>query len=68
MAAATDLPLSVGAFDIQGAPVAGRKGHGDEYAEVYIVPPPFDNERVREMMKELESLSGPNPRQIIGMN
>ena len=52
----------------QGAPAAGRKGRGDEYAEVYIVPPPFDNERVREMMKELESLSGPNPRQTLGMD
>ncbi|HMA53160.1 MAG TPA: molecular chaperone DnaJ, partial [Acidobacteriota bacterium] len=51
----------------QGAPAAGRKGRGDEYAEVYIVPPPFDNERIREMMKELERLSGPNPRQTVGM-
>jgi molecular chaperone DnaJ len=51
----------------QGAPMVGRKGRGDEYAEVYIVPPPFDNERIREMMKELESLSGPNPRQAMGM-
>lgn len=50
----------------QGAPVAGRKGRGDEFAEVFIVPPPFDNERVREIMKELESLSGPNPRQSLG--
>jgi molecular chaperone DnaJ len=52
----------------QGAPVPGRKGRGDEYAEVYIVPPPFDNERIREMMKELETLSGPNPRRSMGMN
>lgn len=51
----------------QGAPVPGRKGRGDEYAEVYIVPPPFDNERIREMMKELERISGPNPRQSVGM-
>lgn len=50
----------------QGAPVAGRRGRGDEFAEVYIVPPPFDNERIREMMKELEALSGPNPRQSMG--
>jgi len=52
----------------QGAPVAGRKGRGDEYAEVYIVPPPFDNERIREMMKELEAISGPNPRQGLGVS
>jgi molecular chaperone DnaJ len=50
----------------QGAPMTGRKGRGDEFAEVYIVPPPFDNERIRAMMKELESLSGPNPRQAMG--
>ncbi|HOW86932.1 MAG TPA: molecular chaperone DnaJ [Candidatus Aminicenantes bacterium] len=50
----------------QGAPVAGRKTRGDEFAEVYIVPPPFANERVREIMKELETLSGPNPRQSLG--
>ncbi len=52
----------------QGAPVTGRKGRGDEYAEVFIVPPPFDNERIREMMKELEKISGPNPRETSGMN
>lgn len=52
----------------QGAPMAGRKGRGDEYAEVTIVPPPFDNERIREMMKELERISGPNPRQTMGMS
>jgi molecular chaperone DnaJ len=52
----------------QGAPLAGRKGRGDEYAEVYIVPPPFDNQRVREIMKELEHLSGPNPRDAAGTN
>ncbi|MEN6560665.1 MAG: molecular chaperone DnaJ [Acidobacteriota bacterium] len=50
----------------QGAPVAGRHGRGDEFAEVYIVPPPFENQRVREIMKELETLSGPNPRQSQG--
>jgi len=52
----------------QGAPLAGRKTRGDEYAEVYIVPPPFDNQRIREMMKELERISGPNPRETTGMN
>jgi molecular chaperone DnaJ len=52
----------------QGAPVAGRKGRGDELVEVYIVPPPFDNERIREMMRELETISGPNPRQAMGVN
>ncbi len=53
----------------QGAPAAGRKGgRGDEFAEVYIVPPPHDDERVRELMKELQNLSGPNPRGATGMN
>jgi len=52
----------------QGAPLAGRKGRGDEFAEVYIVPPPFDNQRIREMMKELEQISGPNPRDTTGTN
>jgi molecular chaperone DnaJ len=52
----------------QGAPQAGRKGRGDEFAEVYIVPPPFDNQRIREMMKELEQISGPNPRDTTGTN
>ena len=52
----------------QGAPLVGRKGRGDEYAEVTIVPPPFENERIREIMKELERISGPNPRETTGMN
>ncbi|NTV80686.1 MAG: molecular chaperone DnaJ [Candidatus Aminicenantes bacterium] len=52
----------------QGAPLPGRKGRGDEHAEVYIVPPPFEDERVREMMKELEKISGPNPRGTTGMS
>ena len=52
----------------QGAPVAGRTGRGDAFAEVYIVPPPFDNERIRELMKELESIAGPNPRQSMGVH
>jgi molecular chaperone DnaJ len=50
----------------QGAPVVGKKGRGDEYAEVYIVPPPFDSQRIREIMKELEKISGPNPRETTG--
>ena len=52
----------------QGAPLAGRKGRGDAYVEVYIVPPPFDNQRIREMMKELEKISGLNPRETMGTN
>jgi molecular chaperone DnaJ len=52
----------------QGAPLPGRKGRGDEHAEVYIVPPPFEDERVREIMKELEKISGPDPREKTGMS
>ncbi len=50
----------------KGAPVAGQKVRGDEYVEVAIVPPPFEDQRVRELMKELERLSGPNPRESLG--
>jgi molecular chaperone DnaJ len=50
----------------QGAPVIGKKTKGDEFVEVGIVPPPFEDQRVRELMKELERLSGPNPREAKG--
>ncbi len=50
----------------EGAPLPGKKVRGDEFVEVSIVPPPFENQRVRELMKELERLSGPNPRETTG--
>jgi hypothetical protein len=31
------------------------------------VPPPFENQRVRELMKELQAVSGSNPREGMGM-
>lgn len=46
----------------QGAPVAGRVTRGDQHVEVFIVPPPFEDQRVRELVKELEKISGPSPR------
>lgn len=46
----------------RGVPVLGGSGRGDEYVEVAIVPPPFDDQRVRELMKELEKIDGRNPR------
>ncbi|MGZ4886585.1 MAG: DnaJ C-terminal domain-containing protein, partial [Candidatus Aminicenantales bacterium] len=52
----------------RGALVPGRNTKGDEFVEVAIVPPPFEDQRVRELMKELEKLSGPNPRDAIGGN
>ena len=50
----------------KGVPLPGKKSLGDEYVEVSIVPPPFDNQRIRELMKELEKISGPNPRDSMG--
>lgn len=47
----------------KGAPVPGRKACGDQVVEVAIVPPPFADQRVRELMKELEKVGGPNPRE-----
>jgi molecular chaperone DnaJ len=50
----------------KGAPVPGRKAVGDQVVEVTIVPPPFADQRVRELMKELAKISGPNPREFPG--
>jgi molecular chaperone DnaJ len=50
-----------------GAPVPGRRTRGDQFVEVSIVPPPFADQRIRELMKELEKLSGENPRDKIGI-
>jgi molecular chaperone DnaJ len=50
----------------QGAPIPGKKARGDEFVEVTIVPPPFADQRVRELMKELEKVSGPDPRADLG--
>jgi molecular chaperone DnaJ len=45
-----------------GAPSAGGRTRGDEVVEVSIVPPPFDNQRVRELMKELQTVAPQSPR------
>jgi molecular chaperone DnaJ len=47
----------------KGAPVPGRKTKGDQFVEVSIVPPPFNDERIRELMRELEKISQQNPRE-----
>jgi molecular chaperone DnaJ len=52
----------------KGAPVPGKKARGDAIVEVTIVPPPFADQRVRELMKELEKVSGPDPRADLGGN
>ena len=46
----------------KGAPRLDRKGRGDEFVEVQLVPPPADNPRVRELMTELAKVAGANPR------
>lgn len=51
----------------KGAPVIGRRVRGDQFVEVFIVPPPFENQRIRELMKELEGLAGENPRKKMGL-
>lgn len=51
-----------------GAPVPGRRTRGDQFVEVSIVPPPFGDQRIRELMKELEKLSGENPRDKMGIH
>ncbi len=50
----------------EGVQCLGRKSRGDEIVEVLIMPPPFENQKVRELMKELEAVSGPNPRENMG--
>lgn len=47
----------------KGAPVPGKKIKGDQYVEVSIVPPPFEDEKIRELMKELQKISAENPRE-----
>lgn len=52
----------------KGAPLPGRRMRGDQFVEVSIVPPPFNDERIRELMRELERISGQNPREKMGMH
>lgn len=51
-----------------GAPVPDRRAKGDEFVEVLIVPPPFGDQKIRELMKELERISGENPREKMGIH
>ncbi|MFC2156229.1 molecular chaperone DnaJ [Acidobacteriota bacterium] len=52
----------------KGAPIAGKKTRGDQFVEVTIVPPPFNDERIRELMKELDQAIKENPRDKLGVN
>ena len=47
----------------KGVPVPGKRIKGDQYVEVTIVPPPFENEKIRELMKELQKIETSNPRE-----
>jgi molecular chaperone DnaJ len=50
----------------KGVPHSGGRTRGDEFVEVTIVPPPFGDQRVRDLMKELEKLYAGNPRTAEG--
>jgi molecular chaperone DnaJ len=47
----------------KGAPVPGKRIKGDQYVEVFIVPPPFEDEKIRELMRELQKIETANPRE-----
>jgi molecular chaperone DnaJ len=46
----------------KGAPLPGKRSRGNQFVEVSIVPPPSNDERIRELMRELEKISKENPR------
>ena len=46
----------------KGAPYPGKRSRGNQFVEVSIVPPPSNDERIRELMRELEKVSKENPR------
>jgi molecular chaperone DnaJ len=47
----------------KGAPIPGKRSRGNQFVEVSIVPPPSNDERIRELMRELEKVSKENPRE-----
>jgi molecular chaperone DnaJ len=52
----------------KGTPVPGKRVKGDQHVEVFIVPPPFEDEKIRELMKELQEISSENPREKLKVN
>lgn len=52
----------------KGVPKVKKKSRGDQFVEVYIVPPPFHDQRIREIMEELEKASDVNPRENLVVN
>jgi molecular chaperone DnaJ len=51
-----------------GASSPGGRTRGDEFIEVAIIPPPAQDQRVRELMKELAKVSSENPRDKMGIH
>ena len=51
----------------KGAPMPGKKVKGDQFVEVFIETPPFKDERIRDLMKELRKISTQNPREKMGV-
>ncbi|MBU4254519.1 MAG: molecular chaperone DnaJ [Acidobacteria bacterium] len=45
-----------------GVPVPNKKAKGDQFVEVTIVPPNFQDERIRDLMKKLQEIPQDNPR------
>ena len=52
----------------KGITKVGKKTHGDQFVEVYIVPPDSENERVRELMRELQTASDEDPRKDLRLD
>jgi len=52
----------------KGAPIPGKRVKGDQFVEVSLVTPPFNNERIRELMKEMARISQQNPREKLRMD
>lgn len=46
----------------KGVPKLRKKSRGDQFVEVFIVPPPFNNEKIRELMREIKKVAVENPR------
>jgi len=51
----------------KGITKVGQKSNGDQFVEVFIVPPSFYDEKIRSLMKELEKASDQNPRENLGV-
>jgi len=51
----------------KGVPFPGKKARGDQFVEISIVPPPFNDERTRELMRELKKISPYNLREKMGI-